>query len=477
MSARILVVDDIFPNVKLLEAKLMSEYYEVITATSGAEALEKVESEKPDIILLDVMMPGIDGFEVCSRIKNNPLQAHIPIVMVTALTDVADKVRGLEAGADDFLSKPINDIALMSRVRSLIRLKMALDEWRVRENTASQLGVVHESSHVMSEAIDKAAVLLIEDKGFEAEKIVKSLAIDSHHVVCVESGIKAMEKIASQDFEALLVSINLTNEDGLRLISHLRSNNKTRLLPIIMLAEEQDMKKVAHGLEIGAHDYIMRPLERNELIARVRTQIRKKRFQDRLRATYEISLSMALTDGLTGLYNRRYLEAHLQKLLTKNAENKKKLGVLMVDIDHFKQVNDSYGHDVGDQILKIFADRLKDNLRSFDLVARMGGEEFVVVLPEVSDDRPYLVAERLRLAICEEAFPCNVPEGSLNISTSIGGVIMDSQSTSMEDALKRADICLYQAKKDFGRNCSVFESVGKLDPDKYQPRGRPELDE
>lgn len=286
-----------------------------------------------------------------------------------------------------------------------------------------------------------------------------------------------MEQIACKDFEAIIVSINLSHEDGLRLISHLRSNNQTRLLPIIMLAEEQDMKKIAHGLEIGAHDYIMRPLERNELVARVRTQIRKKRFQDRLRATYEISLSMALTDGLTGLYNRRYLEVHLHKLLVKNVENKKKLAVLMVDIDHFKQVNDTHGHDVGDQILKIFAQRLKDNLRSFDLVARMGGEEFVVVLPDVSDDRPYMVSERLRLAICEEPFPCTVPGGMLDITTSIGGAIIEPEPVSMEEALKRADICLYQAKKEYGRNCSVFEHIGKLDATQYLPRGRPELDE
>ncbi len=137
MSARILVVDDILPNVKLLEAKLSSEYYDVLTATSGEEALQKVAQDSPDIILLDVMMPGMDGFEVCRRIKTNPAYAHIPVVMVTALTDNTDKVRGLEAGADDFLSKPVNDTALMARVRSLVRLKMTVDEWRVRENTAN----------------------------------------------------------------------------------------------------------------------------------------------------------------------------------------------------------------------------------------------------------------------------------------------------------------------------------------------------
>ena len=113
MSARVLVVDDILPNVKLLAAKLSSEYYDVLTATSGKEALEKVANDSPDIVLLDVMMPEMDGFEVCRKIKDNPIYAHIPVVMVTALTDAADRVKGLEAGADDFLSKPVNDTALM----------------------------------------------------------------------------------------------------------------------------------------------------------------------------------------------------------------------------------------------------------------------------------------------------------------------------------------------------------------------------
>jgi two-component system cell cycle response regulator len=478
MSARVLVVDDILPNVKLLEAKLTNEYYDVLTATSGAEALEKVEREKPDIILLDVMMPGMDGFEVCTTIKKNPLLAHIPIVMVTALTDVADKVRGLEAGADDFLSKPINDIALMSRVRSLVRLKMALDEWRIRENTANQLGVVEESSHVMAESVEKANILLIEDRSFEAQKIEQTLSTDNHHLVIKDSGVQAMGELAKNDFDTIIVSINLEHEDGLRLCSHLRSNERTRHVPIMMIAEDHDMKKIAHGLEIGAHDYILRPIERNELLARVRTQIRRKRFQDRLRATYEISLSMALTDGLTGLYNRRYLEVHLQKLLAKNTENNKSTAVLMIDIDHFKDVNDTYGHDVGDEILRVFAERLKNNLRSFDLVARMGGEEFVVVLPEVADDRPYMVSERLRLAICDEPIPCRTPERQLSITTSIGGaIIKPEERATPEEALKRADICLYKAKKDMGRNCSVFEDVGKLDASNYKPRGRPELDE
>src|SRR3954469_20174326 len=143
MSARVLVVDDVLPNVKLLAAKLTREYFDVITAFNGPEALERIKKEAPDIILLDVMMPGMDGFEVCSRIRSDPATMHIPIVMITALSDAADRVRGLEAGADDFLTKPVNDIALFARVRSLVRLKMMMDEWRLREQTSGQFDMLN----------------------------------------------------------------------------------------------------------------------------------------------------------------------------------------------------------------------------------------------------------------------------------------------------------------------------------------------
>lgn len=470
MSARVLVVDDILPNVKLLEAKLASEYYDVLTATNGLEALEKVASQSPDIVLLDVMMPGMDGFEVCRRIKDDPATAHIPVVMVTALTDTQDRIRGLEAGADDFLSKPLNDTALMARVRSLVRLKMTIDEWRVRENTATQLGVVDTSASAMSEPVEQARILVIEDQSFESQKFVDGLKADDDIVIIAETGIEAMGKVTQSDYDLIAVSLNLANEDGLRLCSHLRSSEKTRSIPILMIANEDDMPRIAHGLEIGAHDYILRPVDRNELLARVRTQVRRKRFQERLRSNYELSLSMALTDSLTGLYNRRYFEVHLQKLLQKNEASKKTLAVLMFDIDHFKSINDNHGHGVGDEVLKIFAKRIQDSLRGFDLVARLGGEEFVVILPDVSNDMAYYVAERLRRIIAEEPFICSAEGGSLNVTTSIGATIVEGEAT-MDGVLKRADDALYEAKES-GRNGTVFEGKGRLNPDDFAKEAR-----
>lgn len=464
MTARVLVVDDILPNVKLLEAKLMAEYYEVVTALNGPEALKKVEECNPDVVLLDVMMPGMDGFEVCRQIKANPKTAHIPVVMVTALTDTEDRVKGLENGADDFLSKPVNDVALMARVRSLVRLKMTVDEWRSRESTASQLGVADDGASVMMQPTDNAKILLLEDLGFESSKISDTLARDQHEVKVVLTGMQALQEINEHDYDMIFVSLNLKNEDGLRFCSHLRSNERSRSTPIIMLAEEDDMVRVAHGLEIGAHDYLLRPLERNEILARTRTQIRRKRFQDKLRSNYEMSLSMALTDALTGLYNRRYLDVHLQKMLQNAKENRKPLGIIYMDIDKFKNVNDTYGHGVGDEILVGFAKRIKDGVRSFDLVARLGGEEFVAVLPDTTEEVALVVAERLRLTIASVPFSCATPTGELSVTSSFGGLVIlasNDLEVTVADLLRRADAQLYEAKHN-GRNCVYFEGKGRL---------------
>ena len=268
-----------------------------------------------------------------------------------------------------------------------------------------------------------------------------------------------------------MVSLNLDNEDGLRLCSHLKSNERSRAVPIMMMGTDEDMKRIAHGLEIGVNDYLIRPLERSELLARSRTQIRRKRFQERLRASFEVSLSMALTDSLTGLYNRRYLEVHLEKLLKKNQENNKAMAVMMIDIDHFKPVNDTYGHKAGDEALKIFSKRLVDNLRSFDLVARLGGEEFVVILPDISERRTYMVAERLRRAVQDELFEVGAPEGPIKVTTSIGAAIIEPGEHTVQQVLERADKMVYNAKES-GRNSVVFEDIGKLNPADYEVQGR-----
>ena len=407
MSARILVVDDVDVNVKLLEAKLASEYFNVLAANDGESALRIAQAERPDLILLDVMMPRMDGFECCRRLKADARTSDIPVVMVTALTETADRVRGLEAGADDFLSKPVNDIALFARVRSLVRLRRMMEEWRHREEVYDQFNALFDRE-APAEDRGPARILLWEENSFSGARIAELLAPVASEVVRPTS---AEELIHNCDHSIELVILSLAGKlDALRLVSQLRAQEQSRLVPILLIADPSELPRLAKGLDLGATDYLVRPLDRNELIARARTSIRRKRVQDRLQENYQKSLSLALTDGLTGLYNRRYLSAHLESLLPSVADGAKGPGLLMFDRDFFKHVNDTQGHAAGDAVLREVAARVARNVRAFDLVSRYGGEEFVVVLPETPLPVAVVVAERLRAVVAEK--PVAVGDGT-----------------------------------------------------------------
>jgi two-component system cell cycle response regulator len=449
MSARILVVDDVMVNVRLLEAKLASEYFNVVTAFNGEKALEVARTERPDLVLLDVMMPGMDGFEVCQRLKADPVTAEIPVVMVTALSDVADRVKGLEAGADDFLTKPVNDVALFARVRSLVRLKRMTEEWRLREEVSGRFENVLGGVQKLEEDATPARIVVWEQSDFAAQRISEMLTPTAQEVVRVKSPEELMQ---SFDKPADLVIMSLAGSfDALRLVGQLRSAEVSRFAPVLLIAAEEEMSRLAKGLDLGANDYILRPIDRNELIARVRTQVRRKRLQDRLQENYQRSLALALTDSLTGLYNRRYFTAHLDGLMARIGEGAQGAAVLMVDVDFFKKVNDTYGHAAGDAVLREVALRLARNVRGFDLVARYGGEEFVVVMPETGLPIAIMVAERLRAEIADK--PMSLGDGGpeIPVSISLGIAVTQERGDGAMALLERADAALYEAKAT-GRN-------------------------
>lgn len=443
MSARVLVVDDVPANVRLLEAKLGSEYFEVVTAGDGLKALEQAKREHPDIILLDVMMPGMDGFEVCRRLKADPATQHIPVIMVTALNDQSDRVQGLEAGADDFLTKPVDDVALFARVRSLVRLKLMFDELRLREATSDSIGLI-ECHNGEEPALDGVRILVLQEQGRDATRIGEALG-GRYEIAGIADANEAMQRARAEDFALVIVDLDHGSADGLRFCSQLRAAEETRQVPILMLVDPMDKKRLLKGLELGVTDYVVKPIDRNELLARVRTQVRRKAYQDRLRSNYHRSVTMAVTDALTGMYNRRYVSTHLETLISRRGKERYDLAVLMIDIDYFKKINDENGHAAGDEVLREFANRIRRNVRGVDLAARYGGEEFLVVLPDTDRETAHLVAERLRRQISEAPFPIDGGAGQLTVTCSIG-VAMLAEAEDPDALVKRADGALYSAK-------------------------------
>src|SRR6185437_2317757 len=256
MTARILIVDDVPANTRLLEAKLSAEHYQVACALDGLEALRIAREWQPDLIRLDVMMPGLAVYECVRRLKDDPATLHIPVVMVTALGEPSERLSGLEAGADDFLTKPVDYDTLIARTRSLVRLKRLLDEWRARGETARALGLGGE--RVVTPPVSGARALVIDDWDLGAQTIQDALARDGIIPGRARTSAEAQTLTAAVLFDLIVVSLSLADAD-----------QRGRLL---------------RGFELGVSDWLMLPIDENELRVRARNQIRRKFYQDRLRS-------------------------------------------------------------------------------------------------------------------------------------------------------------------------------------------------
>ena len=442
MSARILVVDDIETNRRLLEARLSAEYFDVVLAASGMECLERATETMPDLILLDVMMPGMDGFETCKRLKSDPATRHIPVIMVTALDQREDRVKGLEAGADEFLTKPVNDVALFARVRSLLRLKDVLDELRLRHEGAladsgEDADLEGPAMVIVAAGDDQAAERLSAKlpKGFTGRPIG-----DPAGVV----------KAARAGAELVLIDLATARFDALRVCARIRSDVVTRNTPIICVVDADTPQDMVRALDLGVSDVVNRPVDPGELAARLKTQLKRKRYAEQLRERLEESLEMAVLDPLTGLYNRRYMASRLRQAVDGWEASAEKVSVVLFDIDHFKRINDTWGHQAGDEVLRGFTERMGQQLRALDIAGRVGGEEFMVILAGASSREASEAAERVRSAIAREPFVLRSAGITVEVTTS-AGVAEILHGDTPESLVARADQALYRAKAA-GRN-------------------------
>lgn len=453
MSARVLVVDDVDTNVRLLEAKLTIEYYDVLTCRDGSSAIEIARAEQPDLILLDVMMPSMDGFETCRKLKDDPATRHIPVVLVTALDGREDRLRGLEAGADDFLSKPLDDVVLMARVRSLSRLKIVTDELREREESVRRLGIGDSTVERLHGTGGR--ILLVDENDEQAERILRELGKLHRPVRAKTDGTELATVMTGVDL--LIINAATKSFDGLRLLAHLRAREATRNLPILTIVDMDDRPRLVKALELGANDIVSLPVDPHELSVRTFTQVKRKRYTDFLRERLERNLEAAVTDVLTGLHNRRYMTSQLQSMVARANHGGETTAALILDLDHFKQINDSFGHDAGDEVLREFAVRLATNVRAVDLPCRLGGEEFVVIMPCTTLEDAQRIAERIRSNVSREPFRAQGIGEGLVVTVSVG-VAASVPGDTPESLLKRADQGVYEAKA-LGRDQVVIRAA------------------
>jgi two-component system cell cycle response regulator len=297
-------------------------------------------------------------------------------------------------------------------------------------------------------SVDGARALVVDDWDLGAQTIQEALSRDGIVAGRARTGAEALSLSAAIPFDLIVLSLSLIEEDPLKLASSLRAADATHEIPMLLIAEPEERESILRGFDLGANDWLVLPLDENELRARARNQIRRKFYQDRLRTDFGTVLEMALIDPLTGLYNQRYLMRHLSGLLA--GSQNRDIAVLMIDVDHFKSVNDEFGHAAGDKALRAVADALRANTRVFDSLARYGGEEFVVVMPGTGLDDGSQAAERLRIAVEATPFAWE-PAGRCRLTVSIGIACSGEQRTTPEALLHAADLALYEAKRA-GRN-------------------------
>ncbi len=446
MTGRILVVDDVATNRIVMKVKLAAACYTVLQADCGDAALRIARSEKPDLILLDVLMPDMSGVTVCEKLKADPETADIPIILVTALADRDSKMKGLEGGADDFLTKPVDEGTLLARVRSLLRAHEIQRELRLRQEACGGPGFA-EPAPDFAPPGQVALVARDAATGMSWRKALEPLQSGALKILPRKHALTGGEPADTPDVYVIHADLATRNE-GLRLLSDLRSRPATRHAAVVMILPCRDTERAAVALDLGAGDIVHEPFDPGELSVRIKTQLRRKQQSDRLRATVDAGLELAVTDSLTGLHNRRYALHRLGRLLAAPGQG---VAVMMLDLDHFKAVNDSFGHAAGDGVLATVANRLRAQMRAMDILARMGGEEFLVAIPDADAETALLCAERLRKAIAGAPFQIPGANAPIHVTMSVGIAFGTAATDRPETLIDRADRALYGSKSD-GRN-------------------------
>ena len=457
MSARILIVDDVAANRIIQQARLSAAFYDPILAADGATALAIAREERPDLVLLDLGLPDISGLEVLQRLRRDPACRDIPVIALTTTGAAAERLAAFAAGADDVMDRPANERVLLARLRNLLRLKAEGDF--PAPDALAMAGLAEAPAPFEPQG----TIALVASQPVQAQVMRDALAGQLRDRLVVLSRREALADISVSQGRDSLPEVFILQDDGsnpsatLRLLSELKSHQATRHAAVCVLGPAGEGDEAAMAFDLGADDAVGPRVTGEELALRTRGLLRRKRHSDRRRARMQDGLRLALHDPLTGLYNRRFAAPQLAAVAARAREDGTEFAVMVMDLDRFKQVNDLYGHAAGDQVLVEVARRLTANLRESDVLARIGGEEFLAILPESSMANARRVAERLCQVMDDD--PIRLLSGEeLRITVSIGVAVAgggDEASFAIEGLVEQADLALLESK-GAGRNQVTF---------------------
>ena len=456
MHGKVLVIDPIATHRIVLRVKLAASQYEVLQATSIAEAMRVINQTQPDLILCATSLPDGKPDKLLARLRKAGLFGKVPLIAIGAPVDADQRRHLLGAGYDDVLARPIDHPLLLARARSLLRSYSSTSEWQLREGTSRALGFAEHSAQFGP----AASVRVVTRNPHLHAQWRQDLAalLPAKISICLPAeAVQTIEDGSAPDAFVLIPSPDRDHET-LSLLASLRSHATTRH-SVIMVAQDQAPAQLgAQMLDMGANDLAPHGATLEEISIRLRTLLARKMMTDALRATVRTGIEASVIDPLTGLHNRRYAMPHVTRIAERAQRTGKPFALMIADMDHFKSINDKYGHAAGDAVLIEVANRLRSNLRAVDLVARIGGEEFLMVLPGVTLKNARAAATRLCRRVGTPAIAIPGQSQPINATISIGLVVCDTDTglprgmaLTAEALLDRADRALYDAKAE-GRN-------------------------
>ena len=379
MPGKLLIVDSIATNRIVLKVRLSKAFYEVFQSANSADANLILTREAIDLVLVNGNLQNEDAIAFCKALRANPATSHVPILMIANHPDRKFRLNALRAGVNDVLVRPLDDVFLLARLLSLLRNLETAEESKLRERTGSAFGFAEAQTGFAKQA---KVHLATQDSAKSVRWAAILRAITPYKFV-PEVHSETLKSIAKGDApDVFVISVDFQKPDtALRLVAEIRARASTRHAGILVVVDDERRRILVDAMDLGAHDVMIHGFDPDEMSLRISTLVSQKRLSDRLRNNVNIGLEAAVTDPLTGLFNRRYALPHVERLCDRAKLKKQQFAIMMADLDNFKQVNDQFGHATGDVVLTEAAKRLRENLRPVDLVARIGGEEFLIAMP------------------------------------------------------------------------------------------------